>query len=68
MTGLYIVLLDGTICGAYDTDEAAKHCQDYVAIQTNKTPEVRYIILNKNYWEQPDYTKYNPLYNFNENE
>lgn len=68
MTGLYIVLLGSIICGAYDTDEAAKHCQNYVATQTNKTPEVRYIILNKNYWEQPDSTKFNPLYNFNENE
>lgn len=64
MTGLYIVLLEGVIYGVYDTDEAAKHCQDYVATQTNKMPEIRHFILNKNYWEQPEYTKYNELYDF----
>lgn len=63
MTGLYIVILDGAIYGIYNNDTAAKECQTYVATQANKMPQIRYYILNKNYWEN-EYTKYNELYDF----
>lgn len=62
MKGLYIVILEGVVYGAYDNEEAAKHCQEYVGNQVNKNPEIRYFILNSNYWEEPAYTKYNELY------
>lgn len=62
MNGLYIVVLEGIIYGVYDSDEAAKRCQEYVGNQLNKMPEIRYFILNKNYWEEPTYTQYNELY------
>lgn len=62
MNGLYIVILEGVIYGVYDSDEAAKQCQEYVGNQQNKKPEIRYFILNSNYWEEPKYTQYNELY------
>ena len=64
MTGLYIVLLNNVIYGVYDNDTDAKRCSDYVAGKMNSTPEIRYFILNKNYWEKSKYTKYNELYDF----
>lgn len=68
MTGLYVVQLNGIIYGIYSSDDRAKRCQAHVSEQENKTPEIRYLIVDKDYWEQPDSTKFNPLYNFNEDE
>ena len=67
MTGLYVVQLDGKIYGIYSTDDGAKRCQAHVSEQENKTPEIRYFILDKNYWDPADFTKFNSLFNFEEN-
>lgn len=64
MKGLYIVVgNNGTIYGAYDSDEAAQECLKHVSVShEDLSPKVRHIILNKNYWDIPDSQKYNELY------
>lgn len=66
MIGLHVVQLNGVIYGIYSSDVDAKRCQQHVINQENKTPEIRYFILDKDYWEQPEHEKFNHLYNFNE--
>lgn len=51
MNGLYIVQLNNVIYGVYTSSDDAKICQIHVNQEQNKCPEIKYLILNKNYWE-----------------
>ena len=67
MKGLYIVIgVNGMIYGAYDSDEAAKECLRHATEHAHGvndlSPVVRYVIVNKNYWEEPEWQKHNSLY------
>jgi len=68
MKGIYIVIgVNGMIYGAYDSDEEAKvclrHATEHAHGVNDLPPVIRYIIVGKNYWEEPESQKFNSLYN-----